>query len=68
MFTTQTTMVNVNTARSIALKLTSGGIPWVDGAGEERWQPNSLYITVDRKRERLGKGHRQTDRRQDRKY
>ena len=32
-----------------------------DGVREERWQPNSLYITVDRKREILGKGHRQTD-------
>ena len=33
-----------------------------DGVGEERWQPNSLYITVDRKRERLGKGpDRQTE-------
>ena len=40
-----------------------------DGAGEERWQPSSLYITVDRKREILGTGpDRQTEGRTEKYY
>ena len=34
----------------------------VDGVGEERWPSNSLFITVDGNRDGLGKGLKQTDR------